>query len=401
MRILILTQWFQPEPTFKGLGFAKALAARGHEVEVLTGFPNYPGGKLYPPYKVRAVQREWMDGIRVTRGALYPSHDRSVPRRILNYCSFAASTTLLALTLRRPDVVYSYGSPMTIAAGAVALRLLRRVPYVVDVTDLWPDSLAATGMVRHGWMMKAVGGWTNFALRRAAAISVVSPSYKRLLRERGMAQPIAVIPNWAPPEIDQAPPLPPSRQDGGGFNVLFAGNMGHAQALDVVVEAAKRLKRLAPDVRFSMIGGGVDHEALRLASEAAGLDNVVFLEARHPKDMGPVFADAQALLAHLRDDPLFAVTIPAKTQAYLAVGKPILMGVRGDAAAMVEAAGAGLAFEPEDAGALVDAVLRLRAMSAGEREAMSHAGRAYYRDHLSFEAGVAAFEAVLRDAARR
>jgi glycosyltransferase involved in cell wall biosynthesis len=397
MRILLLTQWFQPEPTFKGLVFAKALQARGHEVEVLTGFPNYPGGTVYPGYRVRAVQREVMDGIRVTRGALYPSHDQSALRRILNYCSFAVSTTLLALTLKRPDIVYVYTPPMTATAGAVALRLLRGVPFVVDVQDLWPDTLAATGMVRNGWMMKAVGAWTDFAFRRSAGIVVLSPGFKRRLEERRLGRPITVIPNWAPHEIvEQALNLPAPERRAGGFNILFAGNMGHAQALGVVVEAAKRLRESAPDVRFTLIGGGVERDALRAACAAAGLDTVAFPEPRHPKDMGPVFADADALLVHLRDDPLFAITIPSKTQAYLVVGKPILMGVRGDAAAVVEEAGAGLVFEPENADALVDAVLRLRAMPPEARDAMGRAGATYYRDRMSFNAGVAAMDEALR-----
>jgi colanic acid biosynthesis glycosyl transferase WcaI len=399
LRILFLTQWFQPEPTFKGLAFAKALQMRGHEVEVLTGFPNYPGGKVYDGYRVRAVQRETMDGIRVTRGALYPSHDQSALRRVLNYCSFAASTTLLALTLKRPDVVYVYTPPMTAAAGAVALRLLRGVPFVVDVQDLWPDTLAATGMVRHGWMMKAVGAWTNFAFRRASRIVVLSPGFKRTLKERGLSQPITVIPNWAPPEIVEQARSLPAPSHAIGFNILFAGNMGHAQALDVVIEAAKRLRDQAPDVCFSLIGGGIDRDRLRSAAEAASLNTVMFIEPRHPKDMGPVFADADALLVHLRDDPLFAITIPSKTQAYLVVGKPILMGVRGDAAAVIEDAGAGITFAPQDVDALVNAVLRLRALPVEARQAMGRAASSYYKDRMSFEAGVTAMEETLRAAA--
>lgn len=404
MRILLLTQWFQPEPTFKGLAFAKALQARGHEVEVLTGFPNYPGGTVYDGYRVRAMQREVMDGIRVTRGALYPSHDQSAFRRILNYCSFAASTTLLALSLKRPDVVYVYTPPMTAAAGAVALRLLRRVPFVTDVQDLWPDTLAATGMVHHKWMMKAVGAWTSFVFRRAARVVVLSPGFKRALEARGVKTPIMVIPNWAPQEIvEQAKAIPaqPSVPRSAGFNILFAGNMGHAQALGVVIEAAKQLHDRAPDVRFTLIGGGVERSVLHAASRAAGLKTVTFLEPRHPKDMGPVFADADALLVHLRDDPLFAITIPSKTQAYLVVGKPILMGVRGDAATVVEEARAGMTFAPQDADALVSAILSLRAMPVEARETMGRAGAAYYRDHMSFEAGVAAMDKVLRAAANQ
>jgi glycosyltransferase involved in cell wall biosynthesis len=397
MRILLLTQWFQPEPNFKGLPFAKALIARGHEVEVLTGFPNYPGGTVYPGYRIRAWQRETMQGVAVTRAALYPSHDSSALKRILNYASFALSSALLAFTLRRPDVVYVYCPPMTAAAGAVALRLTRGVPYVIDVQDLWPDTLASTGMVGNGLVMRLVGAWTSFAMRRAARLVVLSPGFKRRIESRGIRTPIEVIPNWAPPEIEaQALRLGPAVAAGEPtFNIVFAGNMGKAQALETVIAAARRLKHEAPSIRFTLVGGGVELEPLRAASDAAGTDNIVFLPQRPASEMEPVFAAADALLVHLRDDPLFAITIPSKTQAYLAIGRPLLMGVRGDAADLTEAAGAGVAFEPEDADSLVAAVLRLVAMRPEERAEMGRAGAAYYRRHLAFDIGVDALEQAL------
>lgn len=400
MRILMLTQWFQPEPQFKGLPLAKALTDLGHEVEVLTGFPNYPGGKVYPGYRIRLRHREKMEGVCVTRAALYPSHDRSAFRRILNYASFALSSALLAFTLRRPDVVYVYCPPMTAAAGAVALRLFRRVPYVVDIQDLWPDTLASTGMVNSRLLMGLVGVWSNLAMRFATRLIVLSPGFKLRLEERKIGTPIQVIPNWAPPEIvEQAKELPRARARDGDFNILFAGNMGKAQALDIVIRAAERLKHEASHIRFTLVGGGVELDHLRHASELARVDNITFLPQRPVKQMGAVFADADALLVHLRDDPLFGITIPSKTQAYLAMGRPILMGVRGDAAALVDAAGAGITFAPEDADALAAAAKRLAAMTQQERDAMGRRGAAFYREHLSFNKGVEALESALVQAA--
>lgn len=403
MRILLLTQWFQPEPQFKGLPLAKALVARGHEVEVLTGFPNYPGGRLYPGYRVKPWQREVMDGIQVTRAALYPSHDRSAFRRILNYASFALSSMVLALTMRRPDVVYVYCPPMTAAAGAVALKMLRRVPYVIDVQDLWPDTLASTGMVREGLILRLVGAWSRFAMRRAAALMVLSPGFKRRLEQRAVGVPIRVIPNWAPPEIVAAADemVRHSPSDSGRFNILFAGNMGKAQALETVIDAARILSREAPGIHFTLIGGGVEVDALKDANAAAANTNVTFMPARPAAQMGPVFEAADALLVHLRDDPLFSITIPSKTQAYLAIGKPILMGVRGDAADMVEAARAGIVFEPENPRALADAAKSLAESSVAVREEMGRAGADYYRAHLTFDCGVESLERLLRDAAGR
>lgn len=399
----MLTQWFEPEPMYKGLAFAKALKARGHEVEVLTGFPNYPGGKVYDGYRVRLRQREVMDGIPVTRGYLYPSHDRSAIRRTLNYGSFAVSTAILSLALRRPDVVYVYSPPMTAAAAAVTMRLLRGVPFVIDVQDLWPDTLAATGMVNSPGLLRAVGLWTNFVFRRAAEIVVLSPGFKERLEARRVARPITVVPNWAPDEIAGTTSAPASEMSrpADRFNVLFAGNMGRAQALETVLAAASALRDQAPDVTFTLIGGGVEREALEAKAAADGLGNVRFLPARHPRDMASVFAEADALLVHLRQDPLFAITIPSKTQAYLKVGKPILMGVTGDAAAMVEAAGAGLPFTPEDPDALVAAVKAMLNMSAEERAALGRAGAAYYDRELAFDKGVNSIESVLERAARR
>lgn len=402
MRILLLTQWFQPEPQFKGLPLAKALIERGHEVEVLTGFPNYPGGRLYPGYRIRPVQRETMAGVRVTRAALYPSHDRSAFKRILNYASFAASSCVLAFTMRRPDVIYVYSPPLTAAAGAVALRLIRGVPYVVDIQDLWPDTLASTGMVNSNLLMRLVGAWSSFAMRLADRLVVLSPGFKKRLQERGLSQPIDVIANWAPPEIvDQARHLPPrTRESPARFNILFAGNMGKAQALDTVIRAAQRLKHEEPTIRFMLVGGGVEVDQLRSTSAAAETDNIVFMPQRPVNEMGQAFADADAVLVHLRDDPLFEITIPSKTQAYLAMGRPILMGVRGDAAAMVAAAGAGIAFAPEDSNALADAAISLARLSPEARAKMGRAGADYYRNHLAFEKGVDALEQSLLEAAK-
>lgn len=390
MRILIITQWFQPEPHFKGLDFAKALRDMGHDVEVLTGFPNYPGGTVYPGYHIRARQRETLDGIAVTRGYLYPSHDRSALGRIANYLSFALSTTLLAFTLKRPDVVYVYTPPMTAVLPAVMLRLVRKVPFVPDVQDLWPDTLAATGMVGNSLVLRLVGAWTNFAFRRAARVIVLSKGFQERLAGRGVKAPVAVIPNWAPPEIIRvAAGLPaPDRSDARPFTILFAGNMGKAQGLETVLDAAAMLR--GAGVLFLFVGGGVETGTLRDRADALGLDNVEFGGPRRPEAMGEVFARADALLVHLRDDPLFAITVPSKIQAYMAIGKPILAGVRGAAADMVAEARAGVTFEPEQPRALADAVLAMKAMPASDREQLGTAGALFYRQRLAFDIGVAA-----------
>ena len=193
----MLTQWFQPEPTFKGLPLARALRDRGHEVEVLTGFPNYPGGKLYPGYRVRPWRRETIDGIRVNRVALYPSHDRSGLGRILNYLSFGASAALIGPWLvRKPDVIYVYNL-VTLVFASRLLRLFKGCKSILDVQDLWPESVAGSGMMKSRILLGVLDRWCRAAYRHADRLIVLSPGFKRHLVTRGVPEDkIDVIYNW-------------------------------------------------------------------------------------------------------------------------------------------------------------------------------------------------------------
>ena len=407
MRILLITQWFDPEPTFKGLQFAQELRRQGHEVEVLTGFPNYPGGKLYPGYNVRPFQRETMDGVPVLRVPLYPSHDQSGTKRAANYLSFAVAAVVGSLFLKCPDVAYVYHPPATVSLPAMVLKALRGVPFVYDIQDLWPDTLAATGMMERSALLTAVNSWMSRVYRSAAHITVLSKGFKDTLIERGVPEnKLTVIPNWTNETKIQIPAPNPLRARELGFehrfNVVFAGTMGKAQALETVLQAAELLRQSAPQARFVMIGGGVEVGRLQALARERQLSNVVFLPRRPPSEIGEILGMADVLLVHLKDDPLFAITIPSKTQTYLVAGKPILMGVRGDASRMVEQAGAGYSFEPEQPEALARAVERMMGISATDRVQMGLDGQAYYYKHLSLHSGTKhfldVFEAVIRSA---
>jgi glycosyltransferase involved in cell wall biosynthesis len=198
-RILLLTQWFDPEPTFKGLVFARELVSQGFEVEVLTGFPNYPEGKLYPGYKIKWLQREVIDGVQITRVPLYPNHDQSAIKRVLNYASFAASSLIYGLFMaKRADVIYAYHPPLTVGVTASLLRLLRRIPVVYDIQDMWPDTLRATGMLNNARALNVVAAVCGWVYRRVDHIVVLSPGFKRLLTARGVPErKLEVIYNWA------------------------------------------------------------------------------------------------------------------------------------------------------------------------------------------------------------
>lgn len=398
MRVLMLTQWFQPEPDFKGLPLAKALEDRGHEVEVLTGFPNYPGGKLYPGYRVRPWRRQTMDGIRVNRVALYPSHGRSGLGRILNYLSFGASAAFLGPWLvGKPDVVYVFNL-ITLGLAARLLRGMRGCKVVLDVQDLWPESVVGSGMMGNRLLLKILERWSSAEYSCPDRLVVLSPGFKRHLAARGVAEEkIDVIYNWCDESSIVVPE--PSEELAAGlgfagrFNVVFAGTMGVMQSLDAVIEAARRLRERAPDVLFTFVGGGIEVDRLKVASR--DMPNIQFLPQRPISQIGEVYSMADALLVHLKDDPWFEITIPSKVQAYLHAGKPILCGVKGDAAELVSQAKAGISFLPEDPDSLGEAVISLRAMSAADRKQMGDNGRAYYREHLAFQSGVRRLEEVM------
>jgi len=398
MRILILSQWFDPEPTFKGLLFARELRRRGHEVEVLTGFPNYPGGKLYPGYRMRLRQREIMDGISVTRVPLYPSHDRSPLGRVCNYASFALSASTIGWPLSRSDLIYVYHPPATVGLPALLGQTVRRIPVVYDIEDLWPDTVAASGMLKNKIAVRALAAWCRCIYRHADRLIVISPGFRRALIERGVpAGKIEVIYNWCDEQSlcwdVQSPVQHPTPAE---FRVIFAGNMGLAQALDPVLQAARLCRQTAPHARFVFVGSGIDRARLEAKAAEMDLTNVLFEPQQPMQAMGFVLAAADALLVHLKDDPLFRITIPSKTQAYLAAGKPILMGVRGDAADLVRWAGAGLVCEPENPASIAHAVAELSSMSREKLARMGESGRRYYVEHLSLKAGVDQFERVFR-----
>lgn len=397
MRILILSQWFQPEPFMKGLPFAKALVARGHTVEVLTGFPNYPGGKVYPGYRVCLWQREEMEGIRVNRVALYPSHDHSGLRRMLNYLSFALSCLLLGSWLvGKADVIYVYNL-VTLGPAAFWLRLLFRAKVLIDVQDLWPESVSNSGMLPGSAANRLLSAVCNGVYRRADGMTVLSPGFKDALARRGVSpERIEVIYNWC----NEVPKQDAARDEAlaealglnGRFNILFAGTMGVVQGLDTVLEAARLCQKTVPLAQFVFVGGGIDRP--RLESEAVWLEltNVCFLPRQEPEAMGPLYALADALLVHLKDDPLFRITIPSKTQAYLYMGRPIIMAMAGDAADLVRQAGAGLLCPPQDPEALATAVAQLAAMPCESRERLGRNGAAFYAEKLAMEIGVDYFE---------
>lgn len=405
MRIIIFSQWFDPEPTFKGLIFARELVQHGFDVEVVTGFPNYPGGRVYEGYKIKLIQRECIDGVQITRLPLYPNHDQSAIKRVLNYASFAASSLLYGLFVaKRADVMYAYHPPLTVGIAASLIRWVRGIPLVYDIQDMWPDTLRATGMLNNPRALALVGRVCGWVYKRVDQLVVLSPGFKRLLLQRGVPErKIDVIYNWADESALMSPvgTVPAAFPGADRFRVVFAGNMGKAQALDAVLDAAAILQACGSRASLVMLGGGVEVSRLKNRAIEMKLGNVVFLPPVPMSEVGTVLAAADVLLVHLRKDPLFEITIPSKTQAYMAVGKPLLMAVNGDAADLVRQAKCGLTAESENPQALADAVDALAAMPADELKTMGENASRFYQEALGLQVGVAKFAAVFESLSRK
>jgi glycosyltransferase involved in cell wall biosynthesis len=403
MRIVFVTQWFDPEPgAIRGLPLARWLQERGHEVRVITGVPNYPGGKVYPGYRIRLWQWEQMSGVPVLRVPLYPNHGQSAVGRIANYTSFAISAATVGLALiGSADVAYVYHPPATVALPAVALKLLRGLPYVYHIADMWPESVVESGMLgRRGTRIveHALSGWCKFAYRHATTVTVLSPGFKRLLLERGVpADKIEIVYNWTEEDVFRPVPRDPvlAAKLGleNGFNVIYAGNFGSFQGLESVIRAAVRLKQ-HPEIRIVFAGTGQKENELKQLAAGCGATNVRFIPPRPFREMAAINALADVLLVHLKDLPFFASTIPSKTQVALCSARPVLMAVRGDAAEVIRNAKAGLACEPGNESAIADAILVLFRMSEAERRQLGEAGREFYLREMSLSVGGTAMERI-------
>jgi colanic acid biosynthesis glycosyl transferase WcaI len=286
---------------------------------------------------------------------------------------------------------------VALGMASLVLRAIKGAPFVYDILDLWPDSVADSGMMGQPGLLSYLSRLCTFVYRQAAHVVAPSPGIQIELQRGGLpADRVSLIYNWADDQTSQNQgrneALAARWHLSDTFNVMFAGTMGVMQGLDSVLLAARMLQHSQPTIRFVFVGGGVEREHLEHGAHKLGLENVVFLPRQPMGAMGPVLALADVLLVHLKDTSLFRITIPPRTQAYLAAGRPILMGVRDDAADLLERSGGGVVCQPEDPASIAEGVLRLYGLSETERSVMGCAGRSLYERELSLQAGADRFE---------
>ena len=402
MRVLFIKQLFNPEPTAKSLDFAKELVRRGHEVEVLTGFPSYPLGKIYPGYKQSLYKREEIDGISVIRVPIYPNHSSSGFKRFLHYISYAISASCIGLFLvKKPDVMFVYQGAIPVAIPAIIYKKLRKVPFLYDINDLWPETVSVSGMLSSKRALKLINAWCQWNYRNADFITVATAGFKKALMERGVSEDkLEIVSNWSRDKIGDD-------QLGGELkakyfhpdktNLLYAGNLGIVQSLKTLLLAAKEAKNQGLDkIQFIFLGAGADEENLKRFAKEENLSNVTFIPRVPSEEVTKYLNAAQFLMVHLKKAPLFKITIPSKILAYLKSGKPILMGLEGDAKEILENAQAGFTFEPNNPHDLINKIKKMTQLTPEEIIDMGERGKAYYAKNLSISSSVDKLEHKLK-----
>lgn len=403
MRILFLTHYFPPEgnaPAVRVHNMTRRWVRMGHDVEVITGVPNVPTGKVYAGYQNRIHQTENMDGVRVRRIWTYLAPNKGTVRRSLNYLSYAVFSTLAGLFVKRPDVVVATSPQFLCGCAGALLSVLRRVPFVLEIRDIWPESIAAVGAVRKSFPLRVLERIERWMYGRATRIVTVGEGYRDRLVERGVAAGrIAVIPNA--PDWELFSPRPPDenvRREfdlGNRFVCAYVGTIGMASGLHVVLRAAAVLKsRNRNDVVFLLVGDGAIYEDLLAEAQCQGLDNIRFAGLQPKARIPPLLATADACLVHLKRQPLFRSVLPSKMLEAAAMARPIIMGVEGYAADLLNRMNGGIAIEPENAEALIAAIDRLIRDPAGARQ-MGLSAYHYVREHFNLDKLASAYESLL------
>ncbi len=386
MRILLFNQYFWPE-NFRINELALSLKAHGHDVEVLTGKPNYPEGKVYNGYKSWGSLHEIWQGISVFRIPIIPRGEKSSIKLALNYLSFIVAGLIFApwlLRKRQYDVIFVYApSPIFQVIPASFLGWLKRVPVILWVQDLWPQSAQATGHVKNSFLLKCLEKLVSFSYAHTDLLLVQSKAFIEPVARLAPAIPVCYYPNsvdhsfYSPQKRD----VPEINTLKNGFSVMFAGNIGAAQSMETVVGAAQRLLDY-PEIKIVILGNGSRRDWLAAQIEQKKLNNL-HLEGVFPVgDMPVLMRQASVLLVTLANQPIFELTIPSKIQAYLAVGKPIIACLNGEGAQIIKDANAGLAVNAEDSEALANAIIQLYQTSSAELEQMGANGRAYFKQHF-------------------
>lgn len=413
MKILYLSQYFPPEmgaPAARASELTRHWAAGGHDVTVLTGFPNHPTGRVPSEYCDefrQLVTREQIDGVDVVRTWLWPLPNRRAYERILNYSSFCLSSALTGLFLSRPDVVIASSPQLLVGLAGWWLAAWKHVPLVFEVRDLWPESLSAVGMgsqtsLTHRILAKIA----EFLYRKATRIVVVTPAFKDHLIKYWQipASKISVVENGVETSLfspqNTNPELRKEWGAEGKFVVSYIGTIGMAHGLESLLEAAARMQQSAPEILFLLLGEGAERERIQSLANSRSLTNLRFV-GQQPREKIPAYiAASDACLVLLKKADLFKTVIPTKMLEFMSCARPVILGVQGQAQQIIEESQSGICIAPENAGDLVQAITRLAA-DPTLRDSLGRNGRRYIQQRFSRRSTAEAYLDVLENLLER
>ena len=361
-RFLILTQHFPPEVGAAQIrlhAFAKQLQAHGHDVRIVTAMPNYPRGEVFPEYRGLRVAREEIDGLSVTRTWIRPATGRNVVKRLLSYWSFAISSLPACMREPKPDFIFVESPPLFLACTAYVCSRLRRVPFILNVSDLWPASARELGIVRSKPLLWLGERLERFMYREAYRITAQTDGIRAYISAIVGPGKVMVLYNGV--DTSEFKPgiathVPWVESDELAF--LYAGTLGYAHCWDVILEAAERL-RGRPQIVFLLVGDGPEKGRLVEQARLRNLDNVRFVERRPVTDMPAIFAASRATVVPLRKGELFKGTRPSKIFPALACARPVIFSGEGEMAQLLLENRCGIVVPPEDGSAFAAAVVRL------------------------------------------
>jgi len=403
MKIAIVTQYYPPEPVLIPHALAHGLADRGHDVQVVTAYPNYPDGKLLGGYRQSWHRRETDGRVTVHRVPIVISHSRNPVGRLLNYASFALSSLWAGRFVQDVDVVYVYATQMTAAVGPAWWLRMRKTPFVLHVQDLWPESITGTSMVGGDVPKRLINSlltpWLSRMYQRAASTIAIGPTMARMLQERGVAPDrMHTVFNWAEENHVARSEATAIGEVTGAVNVMYAGNIGDLQGLESVVHAAALVSDLE-GFTVHFVGSGVAEARLKALAVELSLANVTFHGRVSPERMAEYHRISHFQIVSLKNLDIFHGTIPSKLQASLANGIPVISTVPGDVGDLVVRHGLGFRSEPEDSEGLAESFRAAFAMSDWERVQMGERARDYYDNSMSRSRGIESIEQILMAAA--
>jgi glycosyltransferase involved in cell wall biosynthesis len=392
VHILFLSHYFVPEnnaPAARVHGMAREWARLGHRITVLTGAPNVPAGVVFEGYRNRLYQEEWIEGIRTVRVWTYLAANRGRVRRGLNFLSYMAAAGAAGSALRpRADVVIATSPQFFAGWAGVPVSRAHGAPFVLEIRDIWPDSITAVGALKEGRVIRALEELERALYDAADHIVAVGEGYRQNMIRKGVpAAKVDVVTNGVDADLFTPRPADAALRERLGlkpdaFVVTFAGTIGMASGLDVALGAARRLKEQGrDDVAFLLIGDGAVRADLETQARVQGLDNVVFTGLVARAELPDYLASSDACLVHFRKQELFSTILPSKFFEDAAMEKPILLGFEGDARAMLNEADCGIAFEPGNHAELAAAAVRL-AGDRAEGARLGANGRRYVLEHF-------------------